>query len=126
MGAQTVVPATGAEASAVSHADRLAMHGALLDVWLSRPGALPPRWLTPYFARVVDLVRAHLHPICSRELLAMSYSREQFHVVAIGRPLEPPKLLSRDATEVAYALRWLELGSARRSASTWSSLIGDH
>ena len=76
------------------------------------------------FARVVELVSAHLQPIGSRDLLALSYAREHFHIVAIGRPPAAPALLARDATEVAYALRWLELGSSERSAP-WPSLMGD-
>jgi hypothetical protein len=128
MGAQAVVPAIEVdEASAMSHADRLAMHGALLDVWLSRSGTLPPRWLTPHFARVVDLVRAHLRPLTSRDSLAMSYAREHFHVTGIAVAPDSPALLTTDATEVAYALRWLELGSSERSANgtrrTWSEIL---
>ena len=103
---------------------RLSEHAALLCDWLGRPARLPARWRSAFFARSVDLVRSHLRPIVSQELLALSYSREHFHVVAVGQPSEPPRLLSSDATEVAYAARWLEL-DAGRTLGSWSSLIED-
>lgn len=40
----------------------------------------------------------------------MSYGQEHFHVIAVADPSTSPTLLSRNATEVAYAMRWLELG----------------
>ena len=58
--------------------------------------------------REVALVRAHLAPIRSRAGLAASFSREAFHAVPADEIGEAP-----GAVRVAYALRWLELGSGR-------------
>ena len=85
-------------------------------MWLEQPTQVPPRWRSAAFARNVDLVRAHLHPICQPRDARRSYGREHFHIVAIAGPLEAPKIISRDATEVAYA----SLAGAR----TWSSARG--
>ena len=57
-------------------------------------------------------MRAHLAPIRSRAGLAASFSREAFHAVPADKIGEAP-----GAVRVAYALRWLELGSGR----TWTS-----
>ena len=106
---------------AAAPADRLAGHGELLAVWLARSGRVPPRWQSGGFARTVDLVRIHLGPIKSRELLAYSYGREHSQLIGVGKPLTPQALLALDATEVAYALRWLELGGF--VSGPWSSLL---
>jgi hypothetical protein len=107
-----------------AHLTRLATHAELLAAWLHRPAdRLPPRWRTPGFAHSVDLVRAHLRPIRSRESLARSYGREHFQVVSVGDPPPPPVLLARNATEVAYAMRWLELADDRESVD-WIALVG--
>jgi hypothetical protein len=119
---RAIVTVVDPEENVGHHAERLATHGALLGSWLSQRSWVPPRWRSPVFGRVVDRVRSHLAPITSRDLLALSYGREQFHIIAIGRPPDPLVLLSRDATEVAYALRWLELGSSKRSAD-WADLL---
>ena len=71
---------------------------------------------------MVDLVRTHLRPILDHEMLAVSYGREHFHVLAVGRQPEANVLLSRNATEVAYALRWLELTHAV-SFGPWLSVV---
>ena len=89
--------------------ERLQQHAALLEAWLTRRARIPSRWQDETFARLVDLVRAHLRPIQDHEVLALSYGHEHFHVMAVGRQPEPTILLSRNATEVAYALRWLEI-----------------
>ena len=102
-------------------ADRLAGHGELLAAWLARSGRVPLRWQSGGFARTVDLVRIHLGPINSRELLAHSYGREHFQLIGVGKALTPQALLAHDATEVAYALRWLELGGF--VSRPWSSLL---
>jgi hypothetical protein len=70
-----------------------------------RPRARPDAWSRPGFAREVDLVRLHLLPIRSRQVLAASFGREAFHAIpAIGSPA------SGGSVPVAYAIRWLELG----------------
>jgi hypothetical protein len=79
---------------------------------LADPAALPPAWSERAFVREVALVRAHLAPIRSRAGLAASFSREAFHAVPADEIGETP-----GAVRVAYALRWLELGSGR----TWAS-----
>ena len=102
--------------------DRLASHGELLAAWLARPHRSPARWRTPGFARVVDLVRTHLRPIIARDLLAWSYTREHFHGDPDGPSMARSSVLRRDATEVAYALRWLELGD-ERPRPAWLELV---
>ena len=79
---------------------------------LADPAALPAAWSERAFVREVALVRAHLAPIRSRAGLAASFSREAFHAVPADEIGE-----ASGAVRVAYALRWLELGSGR----TWAS-----
>jgi len=79
---------------------------------LADPAALPAAWSERAFVREVALVRAHLAPIRSRAGLAASFSREAFHALPADEVGEAP-----GAVRVAYALRWLELGSGR----TWPS-----
>ena len=70
-----------------------------------RPLDRPAAWSLPGFAREVDLVRLHLRPVRSRQVLAASFGREAFHAgssIAAG--------VSAGPVAVAYALRWLELG----------------
>jgi hypothetical protein len=81
---------------------------------LANPDALPAAWYERTFVREVALVRAHLAPIRSRAGLAASFSREAFHTVLADEVSEAP-----GAVRVAYALRWLELGSGRAWASSW-------
>jgi hypothetical protein len=77
------------------------------------PHLVPPAWSEAAFIREVGLVRTHLAPIRSRGGLAASFSREAFHATpGEGRDDVP------GAVRVAYALRWLELGS-RRSVPAW-------
>ena len=102
--------------------ERLLEHALLLHMWLDRPSGVPARWRSATFARNVDLVRAHLRPIQTHAMLALSYGREHFHVVAIGPPPRAPQLISRDATEVAYAVRWLEL-DRRADLGPWHSIV---
>ena len=79
----------------------------------------PQRWTAPAFAREVELVRGHLRPIRSRELLAASFGREAFH----GRPAAGSDVaLGTSAVRVAYALRWLELGDGGQR-DDWRALI---
>src|SRR5262245_38290457 len=70
-----------------------------------RPLDRPAVWSRPGFAREVDLVRLHLRPVRSRQILAASFGREAFHAgisTAAGTSAGP--------VAVAYAIRWLELG----------------
>jgi hypothetical protein len=67
----------------------------------------------------IALVRAHLAPIRSRAGLAASFSREAFHAVPADEIGE-----ASGAVRVAYALRWLELGSGRTWASWPPEVVG--
>jgi hypothetical protein len=80
-----------------------------------RREAHPDRWSTDSFVREVELIRFHLRPVRSRVVLAASFGREAFHgvsVLAIESAQERDPRRSRGAgpVQVAYALRWLELG----------------
>jgi hypothetical protein len=77
------------------------------------PAMIPPAWCEAAFIREVGLVRAHLAPIRSRGGLAASFSREAFHARRVEGGDDVP-----GAVRVAYALRWLELGS-RRAVPVW-------
>lgn len=80
-----------------------------------RPDAHPDRWTAHPFVREVELIRLHLRPIRSRVVLAASFGREAFHgvpVLAFESSQERGARRSQGAgpVQVAYALRWLELG----------------
>jgi hypothetical protein len=81
---------------------------ALMALSVIRRGRRPPdrpvAWSLPGFAREVDLVRLHLQPVRSRQVLAASFGREAFH----ARPSTAAS--AGGAVAVAYAIRWLELG----------------
>ena len=68
------------------------------------PADRPAAWSLPGFAREVDLVRLHLRPVSTRQVLAASFGREAFHA-------GPPCASSpKGPVAVAYAIRWLEVG----------------
>jgi len=69
-----------------------------------RPADRPAPWSLPGFAREVDLVRLHLRPVATRQVLAASFGREAFHAGP------STATTAGGAVAVAYALRWLELG----------------
>ena len=69
-----------------------------------RPADRPAAWSLPGFAREVDLVRLHLHPVKTRQVLAASFGREAFHAGP------PAGAAPQGPVAVAYAIRWLELG----------------
>lgn len=102
--------------------DRLRQHSALLEAWLTRRARIPVRWRDQSFAKMVDLVRAHLRPVQDHDVLAQSYGREHFHLLAVGRQPESTVLLARNVTEVAYALRWLEI-THQVSFGPWLSVL---
>jgi hypothetical protein len=91
----------------------LALDAIRLLRCLRDPARAPARWAEPAFRRDVDLVRAHLAPLRSRQALAGSFGREAFHVVQGATSLDGP-----GPVRVAYALRWLELGVRRDGAGT--------
>ena len=126
----TVTRTQPADADAVASSqqvprERLSIHGSLLLPLLDRGAVVPPRWRTPDFARMVDLVRSHLRPITATTVLERSYTSEHFHVFPVGPPPSPQILLSRDATEVAYAMRWLEIQSGV-SRAPWAEHFADN
>jgi hypothetical protein len=123
---RTSDPSTGASLSAVllptdgtrvhvqppAPGGTLAAEALRLRRRLADPAALPATWSERAFVREVALVRAHLAPIRSRAGLAASFSREAFHALPADEIGEAP-----GAVRVAYAVRWLELGSGREWAS---------
>ena len=76
---------------------------------------LPEAWSGEDFLREVSLVRAHLSVARTRAVLAASYGREAFHATPQRDDVPGP-------VRVAYALRWLELGSSD-VADPWLSLL---
>ncbi|MEA2619712.1 MAG: hypothetical protein QOC97_485 [Chloroflexota bacterium] len=64
-------------------------------------------WGEPAFAREVEAIRRQLAPLRDRRGLAASYGREAFRMPDARERRGP---LPLDATPVAYAGRWLELG----------------
>jgi hypothetical protein len=102
---------------------RLAEHAALLEKWLTAGRRVPIMWSTEHFARTVELVRTHLRPLASSQSLGLSYSREHFQTLAVGPAPSSSSLMSRNATEVAYAIRWLELVGGR-ALGPWPELMG--
>jgi hypothetical protein len=73
---------------------------------LHDPSRRPTRWGDPMFDREVDVVRMHLAPLRTRRALAASFGREAFHLMRESGPADDP-----GPVRLAYALRWLELGS---------------
>ena len=71
-------------------------------------GLRPAAWL-PADDPEVETVLAHLGPIRSRGSLAASYAREGRRLTAgLQRDAQAAGVI--DAIDVAYALRWLQLG----------------
>jgi hypothetical protein len=64
-------------------------------------------WAEPVFAREVEAIRRQLAPFRDRRGLAASYGREAFRM---RDARDRHGLSTLDATPVAYAVRWLELG----------------
>lgn len=100
-----------------------------LVVRTAEPADLPPRWSRPAFAREVDLTRAQLAPIRSRDALLASFSREaSIAATRVTTMLTDPLGVSRTTAtlvgpvRVAYAIRWLELGDGR-SRPAWRSFV---
>ena len=75
------------------------------------------------FAREVELVRVHLRPIRSVEMLAASYGRESFQPSDGEPPATAPAPVARSAVEVAYAVRRWELED-EESLPAWPALVG--
>lgn len=108
-------------------------------VSIGEPAALPPgellppggtdhrgeapiegAWASKTFQRRVAAVHRQLAPVASRAALVESYGREAARRLvrqrAVGRR-------STTALQVAYALRWLELGSTGSVPITWADLL---
>lgn len=78
-----------------------------------------PGWASAAFQRRVARVHRQLAPVVSQAALVDSYARE-----AARRSTRPRTVGRRSATalQVAYALRWLELGRPAVSLS-WNDLL---
>ena len=85
---------------------------------LSDPTRRPERWAQPAFGAEVELVRRHLAPVRSRQMLAASYGREAFHLVLSRAERDDPSPI-----RLAYALRWMELRDGATGPS-WPALLG--
>lgn len=82
--------------------------------------ALAGRWGSAAFQRRVARVHRQLAPVVSQAALVDSYAREA------ARRAAPPRSVARrsvTALQVAYALRWLELGSTGQGSLTWTDLL---
>jgi hypothetical protein len=86
-----------------------------------RPADRPAAWSLPGFAREVDLVRLHLRPVGSRQVLAASFGREAFHAGPSTAAAKGGTTAAGGPVAVAYAIRWLELGDRvdRPSFEVW-------
>jgi hypothetical protein len=83
-----------------------------------RPSTRPPHWEDTTFARDVELIRTHLAPIRSRQILAASFGREAFH----GDPSGSGEVDGPVAA--AYAIRWLELGDGQ-ARPRWEAWLAE-
>lgn len=95
-----------APAPAPAPARALALDALRLLRRLRDPSRRPDRWSQPSFRREIELIRAHLAPLRTRRTLAASYGREAFHLSLDDAARDDP-----GPVRLAYALRWLELGS---------------
>ena len=95
-------------------------------ILLTMTGDLPvvAPWWSRRFAREVALVRRHLEPVCSPEVLASSFGREAFHVLAAAPGAAGTTPSSAGAVRVAYAIRWIEL-QLDLDLPPWGSWLGD-
>src|SRR5262245_44736120 len=86
-----------------------------------RPADRPSAWTLPGFAREVDLVRLHLRPVGTRQVLAASFGREAFHAGPTTAAAKGGTTAVGGPVAVAYAIRWLELGDRvdRPSFEVW-------
>jgi hypothetical protein len=57
----------------------LALHALSIIRRVRRPDSCPPHRSDPSFARQIALIRLHLRPVRSRQVLAASFGREAFH-----------------------------------------------
>lgn len=75
-------------------------------------GRPPASWLVHPSDGDVETVLAHLVPIGSRSALAASYAREGRRLLAgVHGPARSADVV--DAIDLAYALRWVQLGDVR-------------
>ncbi len=68
-------------------------------------------WGASAFVRAVGRARDDLAPIRTRSALAASFNRESIHKARDGSAVDPdPAAREIGPVEIAYAMRWLELG----------------
>jgi hypothetical protein len=84
---------------------------------LHEEGRCPAGWRVEPFGREVSAVLGQLVPIRSAAMLASSYAREgrrlATHAPRSSGAVDVAHPDGGDAIDVAYALRWLELGGTR-------------
>jgi hypothetical protein len=84
----------------------------LLHRW-DDPARWPASWSAPGFQTQVELIRRQLQPIHTRRSLASSFEREASRF-AMAAQVRPTNIADDDGPVwLAYALRWLEVGSCR-------------
>ncbi len=88
-------------------------------------GLAPAHWRLPGFAADLDQVRRQLRPLSTRDMLAASYDREGEHLATLRRlaadPTRPPP--AAGAMDLAYAIRWMELGPPGGSLPAWLAIL---
>src|SRR5262249_25145629 len=94
-------------------------------ILLTMTGDLPvvAPWRSRRFAREVALVRRHLEPMCSPQVLASAFGRASFHVLARS-PRAGATPSSAGPVRVAYAIRWIEL-QLDLDLPPWGSWLGE-
>ncbi len=84
-------------------------------------GAVAPRWRAPGFASRVDAIRDQLAPILDRASLMASWRAE---AVRWRDAVEGPGPAAVAPLDLAYAVRWLELGpSGPFRLPAWRDLL---
>jgi hypothetical protein len=83
---------------------------------VARGAAIPAGWSSPAFAARVREYRRQLEPHRGRDLLAYAYGRE-------ARRHGPLPAARAEAIDLAYAIRWLEMGATRPQVPDWVALV---
>jgi hypothetical protein len=84
-------------------------------------GAVPATWRRPGVAASVDAVRSQLAPVPSRPLLASAYAREAERIARLRAAPQDlaPRASPPSPTDLAYAVRWIELGPEGHALPAW-------
>ncbi len=82
---------------------------------IDEEGRRPPSWLARPSDSDVETVLTHLVPIRTRSALAASYAREGRRLLAgVHGPARSADAV--DEIDLAYALRWVQLGDVRAAS----------